>query len=623
MGISSALYSGVSGLNTNGQAMTVIGNNLANTNTLGFKSSRTIFADLLSSSINGSGGISQVGRGVGLSKVDQIFSQGTFESTESNLDVAIEGDGFFILKESGNATAYYSRAGSFRFDQDGFLINPEGLRVQGKVFDANGLLAAGDATDIQVQSSGLIQGTVTSTLQLTTNLDSTEPVITQPFDYANPDTYNYSSSVQVFDTLGNPQLLSTYFTKTGDNTWKASWSAEQDNNSGYIMSGTFADPLVFTPDGVLTNEAAVPPTATTAIIPTADITNLPVASVISLPEGGKTNLPVGSEIDLGTGPETLSGPVVSLPATVTAITLPAISDLTTLPAGTYTLPAGSTLRGGTTAVTATPFTLPGDLSADPLSTDPLKFPNTLPEGTTAVWTDYTVTNTLPAGSTITLSDGTEITLYSETVTLPVGTEITLPSGSTTTLPDGTEVVDDPLNPTLLEGGALTTLADGSATFLPAASLNWGNGTTPTDIVITFDTTQFNSESVVISQNQNGSGAGNLTGIAIDPEGRVIASYSNGEQTKVSQLVLGKFVNTGGLALAGSNLYTATTTSGAARTGLPGPELGNIFTNSLEQSNVDMGAEFVRMITVQRGFQANSKIITTVDELLGELINLKR
>ena len=424
MGISSALYSGVSGLNTNGQAMSVIGNNLANTNTLGFKGSRTIFSDLLSGSINGSGGLSQVGRGVGMSKVDQIFSQGTFEATESNLDVAIEGDGFFILKEAGDETAYYSRAGSFRFDQDGFLVNPEGLRVQGKGFDANGNILAGDATDIQVESSGLVQGTVTSTLQLTTNLDSTEPIISIPFDYTNPDSYNYTSSVQVFDTLGNPRLLSTYFTKTADNTWNASWSAEADDGSGTIMSGTFAAPLVFTSDGVLTNAATTPPTDTTA---------------------------------------------------------------------------------------------------------------------------------------------------------------TIPSGT----------------------------------------LNWNNGTTPTDIVITFDTTQFNSESVVISQNQNGSGAGNLTGIAIDPEGIVIASYSNGEQTKVGHLVLGKFVNTGGLALAGSNLYTATTSSGAARTGLPGPELGNIFTNSLEQSNVDMGAEFVKMITVQRGFQANSKIITTVDELLGELINLKR
>lgn len=413
MGISSAMYSGVSGLNTNSQAMSVIGNNLANTNTIGFKGSRTVFADLLSGSINGSGGQSQVGRGVGMSKVDQVFSQGTFETTESNLDVAIEGDGFFILKEAGDATAYYSRAGSFRFNEDGYLVNPEGLMVQGKSYDSNGTLKTGDAGNIQVASSGLVAGNVTSTLKLTTNLDSTEDIISTAFDYTNSDTYNYSSSVQVFDTLGNPHLLSTYFTKTADNTWDANWSAEQADGSP--LSGSLG-PLTFNENG--------------------------------------------------------------------------------------------TLLSPTTAVSTVP-------------------------------------------------------------------------------------------------------------------LDWGNSTTPTEIAVTFDTTQFNSESVVISQNQNGSGAGNLTGVDIDSEGRVIASYSNGEQTKIAQLILGKFVNTNGLSLAGSNLYTATTSSGPVRTGLPGPELGNIFTNSLEQSNVDMGSEFVKMITVQRGFQANSKIITTVDELLGDLINLKR
>jgi flagellar hook protein FlgE len=485
MGISSALYSGVSGLNTNGQAMSVIGNNLANTNTLGFKGSRTIFADLLSGSINGSGGQSQVGRGVGMSKVDQIFSQGTFESTESNLDVAIEGSGFFILKEPGDETAYYSRAGSFRFDQNGYLVNPEGLRVLGKAFDVNGILGAGDASDIQVESSGLVAGNATTSLQLTTNLDSTEnvPSVT-PFNYADPDTYNYSSSVQVFDTLGNPQLITTYFTKTADNTWNASWSAEADDGSGTIMSGTFATPLVFSPDGILTNPAN----------PGADRTESINAS------GAGTALAAGTNATL---PDTS---VVVLPT-----------------AGLTTLPAGTTIGG-----------------------------------------------------------------------VPLPTDVTV-----------------------------ANLPDGSVYLQPAGTLDWHNGTTPTNIVITFDTTQFNSESVVISQNQNGSGAGNLTGVAIDPSGVVVASYSNGVQTKIAQLVLGRFVNPGGLALAGSNLYTATTTSGAARTGLPGPELGNIFTNSLEQSNVDMGAEFVRMITVQRGFQANSKIITTVDELLGELINLKR
>ncbi|MDP3481163.1 MAG: flagellar hook protein FlgE [Desulfoprunum sp.] len=429
MGISSALYSGVSGLNTNSQAMSVIGNNLANTNTIGFKGARTVFADLLSGRINGSGGSSQVGRGVGMSKVDNQFSQGTFESTESGLDVAIEGEGFFLLKQPTDATIYYSRAGAFRFDESGNLVNPEGLRVQGKGYDLNGDLIAGDPTDIQVANQGLIPGNVTSAMTLNTNLDASSPIIPAAtlFNYTDTTTFNYSSSTQIFDTLGNPHLLTTYFRKAplpATNTWNYYWTAEDSTT--------------------------------------------PVANI------------------LGQG-------------TVGAA-----------PAGTLTFDSSGVL--------------------------------------------------------------------------------------TTAPPTGT---------------------------ILAAALPWANGSASSDLTITFDTTQFNSDSVVISQNQNGYGAGNLTGVDIDADGVVIASYSNGEQTKIANLVLAKFGNRNGLELAGSNLYLETSSSGTPRTGLPGAELGKVFTNSLEQSNVDMGAEFVKMITVQRGFQANSKIITTVDELLGELINLKR
>lgn len=425
MGISSALYSGVSGLNTNSTAMSVIGNNLANTNTLGFKGARTVFADLLSSTVNGSGGASQVGRGVGMSKVDNLFSQGTFESTESGLDVAIEGEGFFLLKQPGDDTTYYSRAGAFRFNDEGYLVNPEGLRVQGKGYDVNGDLIAGDPTDIQVSNTGLIAGNVTTEMTLNTNLDSSSLVLPGAFNYQDTTTFNYSSSTQTFDTLGNPHLVTTYFKKTASNAWNWYWTAES---------------------------SAVPPTI-------------------------------------------LGQSAVGAAA-----------------AGTLAFNPDGTLVGAPVPVTGT---------------------------------------------------------------------------------------------------------------IAAGDLAWANGTTNTGLNITFDTTQFNSDSVVISQDQNGYAAGNLTGVNIDEDGIVIASYSNGEQTKIASLVLGKFGNRNGLALAGSNLYKETSASGTPRTGLPGAELGKVFTNSLEQSNVDMGTEFVKMITVQRGFQANSKIITTVDELLGELINLKR
>jgi flagellar hook protein FlgE len=414
MGITSALYSGVSGLNTNSQAMSVIGNNLANTNTLGFKGARTVFSDLLSSNISGSGGASQVGRGVNVSKVDNIFSQGTFEATATNTDVAIEGEGFFMLKEPGNETIFYSRAGAFRFNDEGFLVNPEGFHVLGKPFDVNGDLIPGDPTDIQVQNTGLVPANVTTELALNTNLDASEITPLLPFDATDPATFNYSASTTTYDTLGNSHLVTLYFVKDPVvNTWDWHWSAE--DSLGGALGGAGAVPITFDTDGLL-----------------------------------------------------------------------------------------------------------------------------------------------------------------------IG---------------------------------------GGAGVIPA--IDWLNGSAPTAIDVTFDTTQFNSESTVISQDQNGFGAGNLTNIGVNEEGIVIATYSNGEQVKVSQLTLAKFNNPGGLEMVGSNMYIGTDASGAARSGLPGPELGKIFTNSLEQSNVDMGQEFVRMITTQRGFQANSKIITTVDELLGELINLKR
>ena len=154
--------------------------------------------------------------------------------------------------------------------------------------------------------------------------------------------------------------------------------------------------------------------------------------------------------------------------------------------------------------------------------------------------------------------------------------------------------------------------------------DWGNGSTAGQALdLVFDCTQYDSDSQVIGTSQNGFSAGELNNVAINSEGTIVATYSNGEKMNISQLVLARFQNPGGLQLRGSNHYEATAEAGTIRVGLPGPELGQVFTNALEQSNVDMGQEFVKMITTQRGFQANSKIITTVDEMLSELINLKR
>ena len=138
------------------------------------------------------------------------------------------------------------------------------------------------------------------------------------------------------------------------------------------------------------------------------------------------------------------------------------------------------------------------------------------------------------------------------------------------------------------------------------------------------TTQFASASTTVFQSADGYGAGALQGVDVGTDGLITGSYSNGQKLPLYRIALAKFQSVTNLKKEGGNLYTQTRTSGTATTSLPGTNgLGNIAPNSLEQSNVDIANEFVKMITTQRGFQANSKIITVTDDMLSELINLKR
>jgi flagellar hook protein FlgE len=137
-------------------------------------------------------------------------------------------------------------------------------------------------------------------------------------------------------------------------------------------------------------------------------------------------------------------------------------------------------------------------------------------------------------------------------------------------------------------------------------------------------TQYANSSTTVFQDQNGFAAGFLQSVAVDTDGVITGNYSNGQVLKKAQVALASFNNTAGLRKEGGNIFRETTDSGAPVTGAPGTNgLGSIAPNSLEQSNVDLGTEFVKLITTQRGFQANSKIITTTDEMLADLINIKR
>ena len=191
------------------------------------------------------------------------------------------------------------------------------------------------------------------------------------------------------------------------------------------------------------------------------------------------------------------------------------------------------------------------------------------------------------------------------------------SGSTTE--DLTQVASGTL--VFNENGELTSGETGT---IAAGAIDWNNGSsTSQEINFSFNTTQYNSDSEVISQSQDGCSAGELVNVSIDNDGTIIASYSNGETRNIAGITLATFTNAAGLLKEGGNLYSSTSASGEPTVGVPGSSQGTLLTSSLELSNVDLAQEFVKMITLQNAYSANSRVITTIDDMLSELINLKR
>lgn len=203
----------VSGLRAATADLDVTGNNIANSNTVGFKQGRAQFADLYAAS---NLGVSQfaVGQGTQLSSIAQQFAQGNVSFTDNNLDLAINGEGFFVLDDNGSRV--YSRAGAFGVDKDGFIVNATGQSLVG--FQANNGVVTGAVGNLQLNRQN-IAPQPTDTIAVQVNVDAGDSVPAGPFDPTIPSTYNRSTSFSVFDSLGNEHLATLYFQKTGVNAW--------------------------------------------------------------------------------------------------------------------------------------------------------------------------------------------------------------------------------------------------------------------------------------------------------------------------------------------------------------------------------------------------------------------
>ncbi len=507
MGISSSLYSGVSGLATHGDAMSVIGDNIANVNTIGFKASRTTFQDVLSQSVATASGTAQIGRGAALSEIDTLFQQGSFESTSNATDLAIGGNGFFIVSPQGSETEYYTRAGQFRFDADGFFVNPAGYVARGWALDDNGN-DEGTLQDIQL-STFTSPPEATQEIAAITNLDTTDnsnsDSLFGAWDATAAETigdasYGYQTAIRVYDSLGNSHDITLFYDKMNPATSEYyDGNVDADNTWEYIV----------TCDPASDERAGVAGSSAQGVLMRGTLTF-----------------------------DSSSGALDSMASYVWNGTAPAADDANWVPSTTFS---------------------------------------------TEGYPEFT-TQFVPG--------------VDQTISLQLGTRST--NGAWTAGGAANIGAIDPTDPAV---GNLV-----SSSWEPQA----------------LTSTQYASSSTTIYQTQDGYGTGFLENISVDTDGIMVGHYSNGQILYLYRVGLAKFNNDQALNKAGGNLWAATRASGDAITGHPGENgLGKISPNSLEQSNVDIASEFVKMISTQRGFQANSKIITTVDTMLQELINLKR
>jgi flagellar hook protein FlgE len=208
---------GLSGLNAAAKSLDTLGNNIANSGTVGFKSASTLFSDVFASTLGG--GI-QVGIGVAVGGVNQQFSQGNLTVTSNPLDLAINGQGMFRLSNNGATT--FTRNGQFNVDKDGFVVNASGYRLTGYLANASNVIVPSTPAEIFINTADLQpQPTGNSSVgaRIGLNLDSRQEVNAVPFDVTDPTTYNSSTSITVFDTLGNPHLMSMFFKKDSANNW--------------------------------------------------------------------------------------------------------------------------------------------------------------------------------------------------------------------------------------------------------------------------------------------------------------------------------------------------------------------------------------------------------------------
>jgi flagellar hook protein FlgE len=571
MSLTSTLYTGLSGLDVNQVQLNVVGNNIANANTVGYKSSRALFSSQFyvttsagtapSTDVGGSNP-SQLGLGAQVAAIEQNFSPGTIEPTGVDTDMAVDGNGFFVVNDAG--TQQYTRDGSFTLNSADQLVSTSGAFVQGYGVDSQNNVVPDQLQNITIPLGTTTTAKATSNVTLQGNL-------------------NASGVVATGQSILNSQLLTTV--------------------------GGAAAPTGAT---LLTNLASESAPATPLVA---------VGDVYTL-----TGQQDGSTL---------------APQTFTVTATSTVADLNTFLSGGLgidtatggTPPPGATIETSTTNPDAATLVVTGNLGTDnalSLSGSALVNQSGVSPFTFADGTDNAGFASNPNGESV----HTSFVAY-DSLGTPVTVNVTAVLQSQATTGNtwqfyATSAQNEGGTGTFLGAGTLTFDSNGNLKNVTGNTLDidrTGTGAvSPLPITLNFGSvTQLSgTSSDLVMTSQDGSPIGSLQSFSVGTDGTIVGSYSNGQTKTLGQVAVATFKNDDGLLDNGGNTYSSSANSGVAVISAPQSlGAGAIRSGSLELSNVDLSTEFTNLIVASTGYSAASKVITTSDQLLTDLLNTTR
>lgn len=663
-----SMYSAVSGLKNHIIKQDVIGNNIANVNTPAYKYSSANFSDILSQTIQGAsaatgtrGGINpmQIGLGMGVASISTSFTDGSYQPTGNNANLGIQGQGFFVLSD-GNEQMY-SRNGNFDFDPNGnYIMNGTGYKVMGWTADADGNIANTGAISALKFSKGMsMEGKTTTQINFAYNLSKDAVVGSTGM-----------GSITVYDTYGSPHKLTTNFTKVSNDEWL--YQAVGD--SGKVLPGTQMGIVKFDSNGKVAAINTIKPPTTPASPQTLSFASFQLDSTPNATQKGyftvydTNNVMHNYETQItNTGTNVWSYSIVeagvagAAPVATGTIAYAVGSGYTQVPAApSFTLPnAGGIVNFNFLAGT----NVPPDVGAFKLNA-PATFPKTtgitldpmqLDSTTGAVgYKNFTVFDENNSPRVFQMKVTTDsASAWKYEITEPGVPSTKAVSGSITwngaaytmspwTISPNQTVAFTVNNPLAPASGIFSMNTSNNMPYAKGASqadimyvpvngqaamnigLNLSSITHFSSGTTNSNTAGGNNGTTIQALDQDGYSQGTLDSLTVDSSGIVVGKFTNERQKNLGQVALANFNNANGLLKKGDSIYTKTANSGEAQVGAPGSGgRGRINPGTLEMSNVDLSQEFTNMITTQRGFQANSKIISVDDEMLQDLVNLKR